>query len=307
MSSVTKTIVATGASSGLGFEAVKQLLLQPQPAYRFILGARDTVTTQAAYDALPFDRATHQLTILPLELGDMRSVKNFAQKTLEALGSNDLEYLVLNAAITTPAAKSVAGGRTGQWCESYVVNHLSQHYLVHLLREKLVKSDKARVVVVSSGAVRMVKDPTVLAANLKAGSASEATYPETKFVQLLGAHWWRRQFQLAGNANVEVVAVSPGLIPETGITRGSGMVFPSNLPDAKSVPEGAASILAALTRTDLPAESDRIFLTSWGEWWPTSEYALTLDKELQDRWAPTLEEIESEWPELKAQTYNTSA
>jgi len=35
---------------------------------------------------------------------------------------------------------------------------VAQHYLVHLLREKLVES-KARVVVVSSGAVRQVKDP----------------------------------------------------------------------------------------------------------------------------------------------------
>ncbi|KAJ7609539.1 hypothetical protein FB45DRAFT_845433 [Roridomyces roridus] len=300
MTSIAKTIVATGASSGLGFEAVKQLLLQPQPAFRLILGARDTISTQAAYNNLTFDRATHQLTILPLELADLRSVKSFAQKTLEALGSNDLDYLVLNAAITTPAGKTVAGGKTGQWCEAYVVNHLSQHYIVHLLREKLVASEKTRVVVVSSGAVRMVKDPNVLETNLKAGAASEATYPESKFVQLLGAHWWRRQFQLAENTNVQVVAVSPGLIPATGLSRGSGMVIPSNLPDAKSVPEGAASILAALTRTDLPVESDRIFLTSWGEWWPSSEYALTLDKALQDRWSPTLEEIESDWPGLKA-------
>ncbi|KAJ7447538.1 hypothetical protein B0H11DRAFT_2248269 [Mycena galericulata] len=59
MTTLVKTIVATGASSGLGFEAVKQLLTQSQSYYKFILGARDTATTQAAYDSLTFDRTKH--------------------------------------------------------------------------------------------------------------------------------------------------------------------------------------------------------------------------------------------------------
>ncbi len=35
------------------------------------------------------------------------------------------------------------------------------------------------------------------------------------------------------------MAVSPGLIPNTGLGRGSDLKIPGNLPDAKSVPEGA--------------------------------------------------------------------
>lgn len=112
----------------------------------------------------------------------------------------------------------------------------AQHYLVHLLREKLAAS-KARLVFVSSGAVRNVPDPSVLDEDLLAGSGKDSmtSYPQSKFVALLAAHWWRRQ--LAGQCNV--VAVSPGLIPTTGLQRGSKLSFPDAImKDAKSVPEG---------------------------------------------------------------------
>jgi hypothetical protein len=57
---------------------------------------------------------------------------------------------------------------------------------------------------------------------------------------------------------------------------------------------GASSILAALTRTDFPDDPDRIFLTSWGEWWGREEIAVSLDRALQDKWSPSKEEIERE-------------
>lgn len=169
------------------------------------------------------------------------------------------------------------------------MNFVAQHYLVHLLREKLVES-KSRIVFVSSGAVRQVENPTDLDSALLggAGVSGMTVYPATKFVQLLGAHWWRRQ--LAGQC--AVVAVSPGLIPGTGLGRGARFQMPPNLPDAKSVPEGAESILRAFDRNDFPEDPDQIFLTSWGEWWPKEVYEKTLDKDLQEKWCPSKEAIE---------------
>ncbi|KAK0709917.1 hypothetical protein B0T26DRAFT_428650 [Lasiosphaeria miniovina] len=289
MSAIAKTIVATGASSGLGFEAIKTLLGQAQP-YKFILGARNVGTTEAAYSKLGFDSTRHTLTVLPLELSDLRTAKTFAQQTLEHLGHDKLDYLLLNAATTSVGADPSPHG-PAKWCEAYVVNHLSQHYLIHLLREKLAAS-KSRVVVVSTGAIRQISDPKTLDVDLKAGSAAKGLdlYAADKFAQFLGAQWWRRQLQ--GQATV--VAVSPGLIPDTGLGRGGNMTIPDNLPDAKSVAEGAASILAAFTRDDVPADPEQVFLTSWGEWWPKDVYAPALDKDLQDKWSPSKEEIEKE-------------
>lgn len=37
-----------------------------------------------------------------------------------------------------------------------------------------------------------------------------------------------------------------------------------------------------------------MFLTSWGEWWPKDVYSLALDKDLQDKWCPSLEQLEKD-------------
>lgn len=105
--------------------------------------------------------------------------------------------------------------------------------------------------VVSSGAIRRVTDPSTLEKDLLAGSGKDGdtVYAETKFVQLLGAHWWRRQLRDTG---CKVVAVSPGLIPGTGIGRGSGMVLSMEMKDAKSVDEGELTFFFPMVLLVLP-------------------------------------------------------
>ncbi|KAJ7658508.1 hypothetical protein B0H17DRAFT_1262003 [Mycena rosella] len=242
----------------IGFEVVKQLLKQTQP-YKFILGVRDTTLgkTKAAYDALQYDAGTHSVTILSLELSDLRS---FAQQALEKLGEENLDYLILNAAL----AKDVepVGPHGSKWCEAYVVNHLSQHYLIHLLRAKLTAS-RSRIVFVSSGAV---------------------VYPPTKFIQFLGTHYWRRQLKDTG---CTVVAVAPGFIPLTGLSRHTDMKFSMDMPNAKTVED------AGFMRNDLPADPEQILLYT-GKWLPKDVYSMSLDTELQDKWCPSKDEIEKE-------------
>ncbi|KAJ4346830.1 uncharacterized protein N0V89_010762 [Didymosphaeria variabile] len=293
MASNIRTVVATGATSGLGFEAIKQLLAESQ-SYRLILGARDLKRAEKEFSDLHYDRQKHSLVFLPLQLNDLRTVRTFATETLEKLGSSKIDLLLLNAGINKPADEPGING--SKWCESYIVNSLSQHYLTHLLRERLA----GRVVIVSSGAIRGVSDSArveqlekELTAN--SGTQFQRTYEDSKFTQLLTAHWWRRE--LEGQA--QVVAVSPGLIPDTNLARHAmermNFKFPDSImKDARSITEGAQSILAAYTRQDTPQDPAQIFLTSWGEWWPLDVLATSLDTVLQDKWCPSLTQIEKE-------------
>lgn len=56
-----------------------------------------------------------------------------------------------------------------------------------------------------------------LATTVKADSGADAfpVYGATKFIQLLGAHWWRRQL----GSSATVLAVSPGMVGGTGLGR----------------------------------------------------------------------------------------
>jgi hypothetical protein len=58
------------------------------------------------------------------------------------------------------------------------------------------------------------------------------------------------------------MAVSPGLIPGTGLGRYSDMKLPVDMPDAKTVPEGVQNILRAVEATNLPEDPEQMFLTS---------------------------------------------
>ncbi|KAG6029710.1 hypothetical protein E4U19_007884 [Claviceps sp. Clav32 group G5] len=288
MADLTKTIVATGLSSGIGFEALKQLLERKTP-FKIIFGARDTTTTNQAIKKLDFDRAVHEIVVQPLDLCDLSEVKTFARKVLEEIGKDTIDYLLLSAGMFKPPTEEASWG--SKWCEMAVVNHFSQHYLIHLLREKLF-AFQARIVMVSSGGVRNVEDPAAIEQQITAGSGTEGfpVYASTKFLQLLSAHWWRRELE----DQCRVIAVSPGMIPHTGLGRGTGYQVPADSPCAETMHQGGSRIVGALFRSDFPDDPERIFLHSKGDWWGTKEIAESLDKELQEKWCPKMEELEKD-------------
>ncbi|KAE8360995.1 hypothetical protein BDV27DRAFT_167239 [Aspergillus caelatus] len=66
-----------------------------------------------------------------------------------------------------------------------------------------------------------------------------------------------------------VVVVSSGAIRNVrGQDPASSMGLLMDIPDTKSIPEGARNLLQAFAANDLLSDPEQIFLTSWGEWWP---------------------------------------
>jgi NAD(P)-dependent dehydrogenase (short-subunit alcohol dehydrogenase family) len=102
---------------------MKQLLGQSRP-YRLIIGARDLSKTQAAYRALRYDESKHSISILPLDLASLETVKSFAETALDCLGKATLDILFLNAGMNKAAIGP--GPNSSTWCEAYLVNHLGK-------------------------------------------------------------------------------------------------------------------------------------------------------------------------------------
>lgn len=99
---------------------MKQLLATPQP-YRILLGARDVSGAQSSFEKVAHGSDSDQLTVFPLQLADLASVKKFAQQVLAQLGSSEIDYLLLNAGMVKAAHGEGLHG--SKWCEAAVVNH----------------------------------------------------------------------------------------------------------------------------------------------------------------------------------------
>lgn len=98
---------------------LKQLLEHATP-YKVIVGARDVKTTNDAIAKLQYDNAVNAVTVLPVELSDLKTVKTFAQQALEKVGSDKIDYLMLNAGMFKSAEEK---GSHAKWCEAAIVNH----------------------------------------------------------------------------------------------------------------------------------------------------------------------------------------
>jgi NAD(P)-dependent dehydrogenase (short-subunit alcohol dehydrogenase family) len=126
MANMAKTLIATGCSSGLGFELIKQLLTQSQP-HKIILGARNANDVEVAYNNIEFDKTKHSLFIFPLDLSDLKGTRIFAEQTLQNLGKGKVDCLLLNAGIVKSAEEPQSW--KSKWSEQYVVNHLCEYLL----------------------------------------------------------------------------------------------------------------------------------------------------------------------------------
>ena len=129
-----RTVVVTGANSGIGLAAAREL---GRAGAHVVLAVRDLEKGERAAAEVPGDREVRRL-----DLADLASVRAFAEAW-----SGDLYVLVNNAGVM-----AVPEGRTADGFElQFGTNHLAHFALTGLL----VPAITGRVVTVSSGAHRM--------------------------------------------------------------------------------------------------------------------------------------------------------
>ncbi|MEU8664128.1 oxidoreductase [Actinoplanes philippinensis] len=131
-----RNVIITGASGGIGYHTALALAEQGD---HVIIAARGRERGEAA-------AARIGAVWRHLDLGDLTSVRRFAQDFLQGYGSLDL--LINNAGVmAVPRRESTADGFERQ----FGVNHLGHFALTGLLLPALRESGAGRVVTVTSG------------------------------------------------------------------------------------------------------------------------------------------------------------
>ncbi|MBW4665723.1 MAG: protochlorophyllide reductase [Chroococcus sp. CMT-3BRIN-NPC107] len=128
-----RSIVITGASSGVGLQAAKALA--QRGTWDVVMACRDLAKAQKA--ALEVGMPKDNYTIMLLDLANLESVRQFVQNFRSS--GKKLAALVCNAAIYLPLLKEPLRSVDGYEL-SVATNHLGHFLLCNLMLEDLKKS-----------------------------------------------------------------------------------------------------------------------------------------------------------------------
>ena len=141
-----RTVLVTGATSGIGLEAARQLA---QMGARVVLGARNPARASAV--ALEITRRGGAAEVLPIDLASFESTREAAARF--SASHERLDVLVNNAGTAVARREVTADGHERTW----QTNFLGPFLLTRLLIPALRRAPKPRVVNVGSDAHRTGK------------------------------------------------------------------------------------------------------------------------------------------------------
>ncbi|CAJ1379013.1 unnamed protein product [Effrenium voratum] len=199
-----RTVLITGASSGLGFESAVRLA---EAGARVVATAR-AEKVSGVEQALQEEVPQADVAVLPLDLADLNSIETFASQ----LDVRGIDVVVCNAGVMAVPERS----ETKDGFELQLgVNHLGHFALCGRLLPLLGASAESpcRVVCVSSLAHRL-GDMQRLLQELELSDVASynawAAYSDSKLANVVFAKELNRRFQAAG-AVASAVSLHPGL------------------------------------------------------------------------------------------------
>ncbi|XP_067864341.1 dehydrogenase/reductase SDR family member 13-like [Heptranchias perlo] len=141
-----KTVIVTGANTGIGMETALDLARR---GARVILACRSKERAEVAVDKIRKKSGNNEVIFMQLDLASLKSIKAFAVTFLKS--EPQLHLLINNAGIM--AAARTADGYVTTW----EINHLGHFLLTHLLLDRLKQCAPSRIVVVTSATYRFGK------------------------------------------------------------------------------------------------------------------------------------------------------
>lgn len=226
-----KTVLVTGATSGIGYAAATALA-RHGAAVHFL--ARDRARAQRARDGIAWAAGAASVSYGLADLEDLASVRAFADGFRTSHGS--LDVLIHNAGAIHPTFRT---GRDGT--ELTVLGQVVAPYLLTcLLMPVLLAAAPSRVITVASGGMYTQRlDPASL--QLPASRYRGATaYARAKRAQVALSREWARR--LAGTG-VAFHAMHPGWVDTPGIAAALPRFHRAAAPVLLSPEQGADTIV----------------------------------------------------------------
>ncbi|MFF3862859.1 oxidoreductase [Streptomyces sp. NPDC002209] len=195
-----RTAVVTGANSGIGYVAARELA---RHGAHVVLACRSAARGRAAVVRLRAEVPGAEVEFVPLDLADLGSVREFAKAFGQRRPSLDL--LVNNAGVM-----ALPFGRTADGFETqFGVNHLGHFALTGLLLPQLMAAAPgARIVTVSSG-FHALGDIDLDDLNSEHRYRRWIAYGRSKTANLLFTHELARRLDAVGSGIV-AAAAHPG-------------------------------------------------------------------------------------------------
>lgn len=248
-----KTVIVTGANSGIGTETARLLALA---GAKVVMACRSVDAAKNVADeiAVKLPAGSGTLEVEALDLTDLASVRAFAERFVAS--GRPLHVLVNNAGVmATPL------GKTAQGHELQVgTNHVGHFLLTQLLRPTLEASAPSRIVTVSSALHTRGKGERLLETLERDPGYARRTYApfsaygDSKLANVL----FTRHLARTLPPSVRAFSLHPGVIP-TNLTRSMGLtgsIFRSvGALFMKTIPQGAATSIYAATSPSLDGES----------------------------------------------------
>ena len=219
MESNLKTIIITGASSGLGFETTKKLAKNFKD-YRIILACRNLPKANAKKEEIEKETKHKNLVVMEIDTSSLESVKNFVTHYKNS-SFGKIYSLVCNAAIG-------GSGTPGLTKDGYEIlfetNHLGHFLLVKLLLPLM--EENGRILIVSSD---MHDPPKQMFPNFEWIGAEKLAKPDEEFMKsrsrypyskLCNLYFTYELVKRIGDQKIFVNAFNPGFMPETGLSGG---------------------------------------------------------------------------------------
>lgn len=206
-----KTVLITGGSSGIGFEAAKVLASKGAGV---ILAVRNLEKGLRASEKIFAEFPAAKVEVIHMDLSDLESVKTFADSFIQRF--DRLDRLINNAGVMIPPLKHTKQGFELQ----FGTNHLGHFALTGRLLPLLLSTKDSRVISVSSVASRGAK---INFENLNGsnGYSPMKFYRQSKLCNLLFGIELNNRLREKGKNTISVVC-HPGISATNLMSRGSG-------------------------------------------------------------------------------------